>query len=83
MDALKRRYNTLVTAIAELEEKIRQMQDLIDFLTETNANLEQALDINKEIMRNSITDNNLRNQHMAEEIRILKEKLRASDGDND
>ena len=75
-DSLKRLHDSANSAIASLEGKNKELQVEINILYQKLDNAQKAVDINKEIMRNALTDQNAIKDAYSQEIQILREKIK-------
>jgi hypothetical protein len=69
-------YNSLAEATEKLQSKNGSLQDTITDLTTRLMGCQQALDINKEIMHNALTEQNMIKETYSAEITKLKEKIK-------
>jgi len=77
---IQRRYESLLEATTNFQTEISELQKRIILLTDINANLDKALDINKDIMRNALQGQNEMKDKYAQEIQELKEKIKILGG---
>jgi uncharacterized protein (DUF2344 family) len=76
----------LIKLASSLNDALEKMQDernsllaTKDFLNNSIKNSEKALDIQKEIVRKTITDANESRNNLSEKIRLLEDRVRAQD----
>ena len=70
--ALKRLHESTNLAVIELQEKNMKLMEEITLLREKLINCDKALEINKNIMRNALTEQNFIKDTYSQEIDILK-----------
>lgn len=74
--ALSRLHNSLVEATNDLEKKYKEALGEKQFLQAQLLNCQKALDINKEIMRQTLTQNNELKEKNSDEIILLREEMK-------
>lgn len=79
--ALSRLHNSLVEAADNMQEENRKLQSKVTFLETQLANNAKALDINKNIMRQNIEQNNSLKDANSAEIIQLREEIKRLKGD--
>jgi len=75
--ALNRLHTATNQAVVDLQKENSKLKDEIILLNAKLMNCQQALDINKEIMRNALARQNELAATYGDEIRLLKQKLKA------
>jgi cell division protein FtsB len=70
------RYEAMTAAALKLQDENKALKERNAFLTATAANLEKALEINKDIMRHTITTDNELKQAYIQEINDLKAEIK-------
>jgi predicted nuclease of restriction endonuclease-like (RecB) superfamily len=73
---LKKLNNSTVEAVEGLQDKIGNLLSENILLKEKLINCQHALDINKEIMKNALTEQNAIKDSYSLEIRELKDKIK-------
>jgi hypothetical protein len=81
--ALKRLHESANKAITNLVEEKRRLVAENVLLNAKLINCQKALDINKEIMRSALTEQNKTKDEYIAEIQILRNKLKELNGYND
>jgi len=77
---LRGKYNALVKAVTDLESDRDRLAARVQFLESVNKALDTGLEINKGIMRETLTtDNELKQQYIAE-IQALQRQIREMKG---
>lgn len=79
-EELNRLHNSQNSAVKKMEEKIMSLYEEIKLKDEKLANAQKALDINKEIMRNALLEQNRVQQEYGAEITLLKDKIKDLEG---
>jgi len=79
-DSLRRLHNAVNDSIISLQEKNKQLHEEIQMRDEKLINCQAALDINKEIMRNALTEQNRVQTEYGAEIQELRVKIKQLEG---
>lgn len=74
-DGLKRLHESANIAIERLEEANSSLTERNEFMNKTNLNLENALNINKKIMTDTVIAQNTMREDFANEIAIYKDEI--------
>ena len=74
--SLKRLHDSTNEAVISLQKELGKAKDEIILLTAKLINCQKALDINKEIMRGALTDQNKIKDDYSKEISELKIKIK-------
>lgn len=75
--SLKRLHESANTSIEELNTRINVLQSELALRDEKLINCQRALDINKDIMRNALLEQNRMQEDYGNEIQKLKAELKA------
>jgi predicted nuclease of restriction endonuclease-like (RecB) superfamily len=73
---MKKLQNSTVEAVEELQIKNQKLMEENILLMEKLMNCQKALDINKEIMRNALTEQNFIKDSYSLEIKELKDQIK-------
>lgn len=79
-DALRRLHESSNNVVLSLQEKIKKLYEEIQLRDEKLINCQSALDINKEIMRNALMEQNRVQNEYGAEIQELKGKIKQLEG---
>jgi predicted nucleic acid-binding Zn-ribbon protein len=78
--ALKRLHDATNQAVITLQKDKMELMEEVNLLNAKLIDCQRALDINKEIMRNALTNQNLIKDNYSQEITDLKSKIKILEG---
>lgn len=78
--SLQRLHDVTNQAVSDLQKKNIELLEENKLLMTKLGHCQEALDINKEIMRNALTDQNFIKDTYSQEIQWLKEKIKMLEG---
>lgn len=78
--SLKRLHDATNDAVIKLQRENSELKDEIILLNNKLINCQSALDINKDIMRNALTNQNEIKDSYVNEIRELRDKIKVIEG---
>ncbi len=79
-EALTKMHDAMARAAERLQNEYNKLREEHMILENQNTNLEKALHINKDILRNQITQDNEKEQSNAQEVKLLKAKIKELEG---
>jgi predicted nucleic acid-binding Zn-ribbon protein len=72
----KKRYKSLAKGVAELEKTIESQTSLLSTMNSNLENAQEAVDLNKMILRNAVAEHNKKEQEYVGLITRMKAKLK-------